>query len=43
LSVWRPLGEPRTCTTLAAAAALMLAADCGFLPVVEDADLVGVA
>ena len=38
-------GEPRTCspgTNLAAAAALMLEADCGFLPVMEDGKLVGV-
>jgi CBS domain-containing protein len=37
--------EPQTCsrgTTLAAAAALMLDADCGILPVVEDGKLVGV-
>jgi CBS domain-containing protein len=38
-------GEPRTCspdTNLAAAAALMLDADCGILPVVADGKLVGV-
>jgi len=38
-------GEPRTCspdTNLAAAAALMLDADCGILPVVVDGKLVGV-
>jgi CBS domain-containing protein len=38
-------GEPRTCspqTNLAAAAALLLDADCGFLPVVEDGKLAGV-
>jgi CBS domain-containing protein len=38
-------GEPRTCsleTNLAAAAALMLAGDCGILPVVDDGTLVGV-
>jgi CBS domain-containing protein len=37
--------EPRTCaldTNLATAAALMLAADCGMLPVVEDGKLIGV-
>ncbi|MCC7416770.1 MAG: CBS domain-containing protein [Acidobacteria bacterium] len=37
--------EPRTCapgTNLAAAAALMLDADCGILPVVENGRLVGV-
>jgi CBS domain-containing protein len=36
---------PRTCslaTSLAAAAALMLDGDCGFLPVVDDGRLVGV-
>jgi CBS domain-containing protein len=38
-------GEPRTCspqTNLAAAAVLLLDADCGFLPVVEDGKLTGV-
>jgi CBS domain-containing protein len=38
-------GEPRTCspdTNLAAAAALMLEADCGILPVVSHGRLVGV-
>jgi CBS domain-containing protein len=38
-------GEPRTCspeTNLAAAAALMLDADCGILPVVDAGKLVGV-
>ena len=38
-------GEPRTCapgTSLAAAAALMLDADCGILPVVEGGKLIGV-
>jgi CBS domain-containing protein len=37
--------EPRTCapqTNLAAAAEIMLAADCGLLPVVDDGRLVGV-
>jgi CBS domain-containing protein len=37
--------EPRTCspdTTLAAAAHLMWDGDCGFLPVVDDGELVGV-
>jgi CBS domain-containing protein len=37
--------NPTTCslqTNLAAAAALMLATDCGFLPVVDDQKLVGV-
>ena len=37
--------EPRTCapgTNLAAAAALMLEADCGILPVADDGKLVGV-